>query len=130
MEKKDPDRELSDFDARLQQARATRKGPVHGAPGLKPETSGIGQALRIGVEMVSALVVGVGLGWFLDNLLGTKPWMMIVFIFLGGAAGILNVYRTAMRMMEEFDEDSKDSGTSGATNGNESGKSAENSPEK
>jgi len=35
----------------------------------------------------------MGAGWLLDRWLGTKPWLMIVFFFLGAAAGIMNVYR-------------------------------------
>lgn len=58
-----------------------------------PSMAGLGQAMRVGVELVSALVVGVGIGFGLDYLLGTKPWMMLVFFFVGAAAGMLNVWR-------------------------------------
>lgn len=58
-----------------------------------PSMAGLGQAMRVGVELVSALVVGVGIGFGLDYLLGTKPWMMLVFFFVGAAAGLLNVWR-------------------------------------
>ncbi|HEY9163760.1 MAG TPA: AtpZ/AtpI family protein, partial [Magnetovibrio sp.] len=50
---------------------------------------------------ISGLVVGVGLGWLMDDWFDTKPFLMIVFIFLGGAAGMLNVYRTSMQMAED-----------------------------
>ena len=104
MTQENSDRDLSDFEARLNKARATQAGHhAAKAPKLRTETSGFGQAFRIGAELISALIVGVGLGWTLDKWLGTKPWMMIIFIFLGGAAGILNVYRTAMRMAEQVD---------------------------
>lgn len=49
--------------------------------------------LRVGVELVAAMVVGVGIGWALDRWLGTRPLMLIVFVFLGGAGGIANVWR-------------------------------------
>ncbi|MYK15414.1 MAG: AtpZ/AtpI family protein, partial [Rhodospirillaceae bacterium] len=55
---------------------------------------GIGLALRIRTELVAGLAVGVAIGLGLDWWLGTKPWLMIVFFFLGAAAGIVNVYRT------------------------------------
>lgn len=58
----------------------------------------LGLALRVGVEMVVSLAIGVGIGWSLDAWLGTRPWLMLVFIVLGGAAGILNVYRMARGM--------------------------------
>ena len=54
----------------------------------------MGLAFRIGIELVAALAVGVGIGWLLDVWLDTKPWLMVVFFFLGAGAGILNVYRT------------------------------------
>lgn len=110
------DRGLNDFEARLKKAQATQTGhKAAQAPKLRSESSGFGQAFRIGAELISALLVGVGLGWFLDSWLDTKPLMMILFIFLGGAAGIINVYRTAMRMAEEAE------GTAEQGSGNETG---------
>ncbi len=55
--------------------------------------SSLGLAFRIGVEMVSALVVGVGIGVLLDWWLDTKPLFLVVFFLLGAGAGIVNVYR-------------------------------------
>nr|WP_255568588.1 AtpZ/AtpI family protein [Neoroseomonas alba] len=52
-----------------------------------------GFGLRAGVEVVSALVVGIGLGFWLDRWLGTWPWLFLVFFVMGSAAGVLNVYR-------------------------------------
>jgi ATP synthase protein I len=49
--------------------------------------------LRVGVEMVSALVVSVGIGYVLDRWLGTRPIFLAIFVLLGGVAGILNVWR-------------------------------------
>ena len=57
--------------------------------------SGFGMAMRVGVELVAALVVGVGIGLLLDRWLGTAPLFLVVFFFLGAGAGILNVYRAA-----------------------------------
>ncbi len=57
--------------------------------------SALGLAFRVSVELVSALAVGLGIGWLLDEWLDTRPWLMLVFIVLGGAAGIMNVYRMA-----------------------------------
>jgi ATP synthase protein I len=88
---------LSDLDARLRAARE-RGTPKGGAGVGGGTTGGLGLGLRIGVEMVSALGVGLAIGWGLDRWLGTKPWLMVVFFFLGAAAGILNVYRAAQGM--------------------------------
>lgn len=81
---------LRQLKHRLAAARARNK---RGADG-EPETSGAGIAMRVGIEMVGSVAVGVGIGWGLDRWLGTKPWLFLVFFFLGGAAGMLNVYRT------------------------------------
>lgn len=60
--------------------------------------SAFGFALRAGVELVAALVVGGGIGWLLDRWLGTGPFLMVLFFFLGSGAGMLNVFRIARRM--------------------------------
>ena len=52
-----------------------------------------GIGMRVGIELVSALVVAVAIGYGLDYLFGTRPIMTAVFVLLGGAAGILNVWR-------------------------------------
>lgn len=54
---------------------------------------GLALAFRVGIELVSAVAVGAVLGWFIDDWLGTSPWGLLIFFFLGGGAGILNVYR-------------------------------------
>ena len=87
-----PSPSLDDLDAKLRQARTQR--PDEDA-NRKPDgpKSGLGFALRIGIELVATLAVGVGIGLLLDRWLGTTPWLMVVFFFLGSAAGFLNVYR-------------------------------------
>jgi len=82
---------LSDLKARLTAARA-RDGNRAGGD-AEPSDSGVGIAVRVGIELTGTLAVGVGIGWLLDRWLGSGPWLMVVFFFLGGGAGILNVYR-------------------------------------
>ena len=53
----------------------------------------IGQLSTIGLSFVFALVIGFGAGYWLDGVLGTRPWLSFVGFFLGLAAGVLNVYR-------------------------------------
>lgn len=55
----------------------------------------MGLAIRIGAELVASFVVGVGLGLGFDYLAGTRPWGLIVGLFVGGAAGMVNVARAA-----------------------------------
>ncbi len=53
----------------------------------------IGQLASIGMSFVFALAIGFGGGYWLDSMLGTKPWLSFVGFFLGLASGVLNVYR-------------------------------------
>jgi ATP synthase protein I len=53
----------------------------------------IGQLSTIGLSFVFALVIGFGAGYWLDGVLGTRPWLSFIGFFLGLAAGVLNVYR-------------------------------------
>jgi ATP synthase protein I len=53
----------------------------------------IGQLSSIGMSFVFALVIGFGVGYWLDGVLGTKPWLSFIGFFVGLAAGVLNVYR-------------------------------------
>ena len=61
----------------------------------------MGMAFKLGTELVAAVLVGTIIGFILDSWFGTKPWLMIIFFFLGAAAGMLNVVRTANRMQKE-----------------------------
>ena len=61
----------------------------------------MGSAFKLGTELVSAVVVGTIIGFILDSWFDTKPWLIIIFFFLGAAAGILNVIRTANQMQKE-----------------------------
>ena len=100
------------FKQRLDAARA-RQGLDPAAPktagsgGLPTGNWGIG--LRAGVEVVSALIAGAGLGFALDRWLETWPWLFLVGFVLGAAAGVLNVYRLfSPRKGEGKLDDSKD----------------------
>ncbi|APT58118.1 MAG: hypothetical protein DI601_20680 [Azospirillum brasilense] len=83
-----------DFDDRLRKARAQQglePDPGKGKGGLPAGVWGLG--LRIGAELVSALIVGTVIGMALDRWFGTSPWLLLVFFLVGGAAGVLNLYR-------------------------------------
>jgi len=94
---------LKDLDARLRAARerqetvASEKRPV-----LRSE-QGAGIGYRVSVELFAGMLFGGGVGWFLDRLLGTRPWLMVVLFLLGSAAGLLNSYR-AMKRAERDDD--------------------------
>jgi len=85
------------FNSRLQAARIKQgletppkpTGKIPGGAGA----SAWGIGLRLGVEMVSALVVAIAIGYGLDRYFGTRPVLLLVFLPLGIAAGISNVWR-------------------------------------
>lgn len=52
-------------------------------------------AWRMVVELVSGLGIGFAIGYGLDALLGTRPWLLVIFIFLGFAAGVKTMMATA-----------------------------------
>jgi len=62
----------------------------------------LGKALKISTELVAAVVVGTTLGFILDNWFDTRPWLTISFFFMGVAAGILNVIKSAKNMHKNF----------------------------
>ena len=62
----------------------------------------LGKALKISTELVAAVVVGSTIGFILDNWFDTKPWLTIVFFFIGVTAGILNVIKSAKKMQKNF----------------------------
>jgi ATP synthase protein I len=87
-------RPLDDLDARLRAARAGsevgQQGPAQDGAGMG---AGAGIGVRIGVELVAGIGVGALIGYGLDSWLGTRPWLMVVFFFLGAAASVVNMYR-------------------------------------
>ena len=88
----------NDFKTRLKIA----KKEVDQKSNINDNKKGLfmGSAFRLGTELVAAVVVGTIIGFILDSWFDTKPWLMIIFFFLGTAAGILNVIRTANRMQK------------------------------
>ena len=63
----------------------------------------LGNAFKLGTELVAAVVVGTIIGFILDNWFGTKPILIIIFFLFGSAAGILNVIKAAKRMQKNGD---------------------------
>ena len=81
----DLSKRIAEFEIRQQEERRYRKA--------KLPTGGMALAGRVTTELVAGVVVGTFIGWALDNWLGTTPTSMVVFFFLGSAAGMMNVWR-------------------------------------
>ena len=63
-------------------------------------SSSIGAAFKLSTELVSAVAVGTIIGFILDNWFGTKPWLILIFFFVGVIAGIMNVIKSAKKMQK------------------------------
>ena len=65
------------------------------------EKSSFGKAFQLSTELVSAVLVATIIGFILDNWFDTKPWLIIIFFFIGVAAGIMNAIRSAKNMQKD-----------------------------
>jgi ATP synthase protein I len=89
------------LSARLQRLSERLARDQAGRPSDSPgedratTASGYARGFRLSSELVAGVLVGAGLGWLIDRLLGISPWGLIVFLLLGFAAGVLNVMRSA-----------------------------------
>ena len=81
----DLSKRIAEFESRQREERRYRKA--------KLPTDGMALAGRVTTELVAGVVVGTFIGWAFDNWLGTAPTLMVVFFFLGSAAGMMNVWR-------------------------------------
>jgi len=91
----DPDaRRLADIEERLRKAREKRDEVRQ----VEAPNSKLGIAFRLVTELMAAVIVGGAIGWGLDRILGTGPFLLIVMFMVGVAAGIFTVVRTAQQM--------------------------------
>ena len=88
-----------DFKTRLKIAKSKIKDQA--LSDSEKKGSFMGSAFKLGTELVAAVAVGTIIGFILDSWFDTKPWLIIIFFFLGAAAGMLNVIRAANRMQKE-----------------------------
>ena len=87
---------LKEITTRLEIAKKKIKKELMENKGTN--VASLGNALKLGTELIAAVLVGSILGYILDNWFDTKPFIMISFFFIGVAAGILNVIRSAKKM--------------------------------
>ena len=88
-----------DFKTRLKIAKSKIKKKLD--DDSENRASFMGNAFKLGTELVAAVAVGTIIGFILDGWFDTKPWLIIIFFFLGATAGMLNVIRTANQMQKE-----------------------------
>ena len=89
-------RNLKEISTRLEIAKKNIKKNQSRSKGSN--AASFGKALKISTELVASVVVGATIGFILDNWFDTKPLLTICFFFMGVAAGISNVIRSAKKM--------------------------------
>ncbi len=62
----------------------------------------LGKYSALGLEMAISVVIGMAIGYYLDKWLGTSPWLTIVWIGLGFAAGVRSLYRSAVQSEKDL----------------------------
>ena len=92
--------DFENFKTRLKIAKDKLKNNIKNE-NIKGNRSFMGSAFKLGTDLVAAVVVGTIIGFILDTWFDTKPWLIIIFFFLGAAAGMLIVIKTANRMQKE-----------------------------
>ena len=88
-----------DFKTRLKIAKSKIKKQLDNDK--EKRGSFMGSAFKLGTELVAAVAVGTIIGFILDTLFDTKPWLIVLFFFLGTIAGMLNVIRAANKMQKK-----------------------------
>jgi len=83
---------LGELDRRLKQAH---KADQRGDQQSEKRGAALGFGFKVAVDLVCAIAVGFGIGYFLDWWLGTSPLFLLIMLPLGMAAGIMNVVRAA-----------------------------------
>ena len=74
------------------------------AGGQRAATPSLGEYAGIGLQLAASIVAFMFAGMWLDRRLGTSPWLLILFVFGGAAAGFYSIYRKLMTAQRRADE--------------------------
>ena len=111
---REPERDDDALNARLAKLNEALRAhderqASRSSSGAKSSGNSFGRAMSAGLnvfsEFVAAIVVGAFCGWQADAWLGTKPWLLVLFLGLGTAAGFWNIYRIAARKAPSYEQD-------------------------
>jgi ATP synthase protein I len=93
---------ISDLGSRLGKARSGRPESGQDDANADSRRRGMAYGMRMAADLVAAIIVGSAIGWGLDWVLGSRPWLFLIFFLLGFAAGVLNVVRAYERVQREL----------------------------
>jgi ATP synthase protein I len=78
-------------------ARAEHAEKVRVGVNVQQADDGSRLGNRVLAELIGGLVGGAVVGWVLDRLIGTSPWLLLVFLGLGIAAAFRNIIRISTK---------------------------------
>jgi ATP synthase protein I len=96
------ERRISELGNRLGRVRSERDAQEHAGANAETQGRGMAYGMRMAAELVAAVIVGGVIGWSLDWVLGSRPWLFLVFFLLGFAAGVVNVIRAYERLQRAY----------------------------
>jgi ATP synthase protein I len=96
------EKRISELGDRLGKVRSQRESGQRADADAEMRGRGMAYGMRMAADLVAYVVVGGAIGWGLDWVLGSRPWLFLLFFLLGFAAGVLNVVRSYERMQREF----------------------------
>lgn len=64
----------------------------------------------LGISIVAATLIGLAMGYYLDRWFGTDPWLKLIFLGFGIAAGFRNVYILTERELRRQQAESTSEG--------------------
>ena len=68
----------------------------------------LGKFSALGLELAIAVILGLAIGYYLDKWLGTGPWMTVIWMAIGFAAGLRSLFRAALRSGKDLEKDEED----------------------
>lgn len=96
-EEREAFRQRSEAIGKRLDAVKTRREPENRSGFGSVDGSAFGKAFRFAAELLVGVGIGGFIGWALDRQLGTGPWLLVLFVILGFAAGVTNVIRGAQQ---------------------------------
>lgn len=87
--------QLDELKLRIAKAQKVSEG-TYGAKGdgATPQVKAWARVLRIGIDFISTVLAGLGLGWFADEQLGTAPWGLISLLLVGFVVAFWSLIQT------------------------------------
>ncbi len=100
-------RRADELGGRIDDAQAEKLAEIEAQKDRTNRSRGMTYGLRMSTELVAAIIVGGFIGFMLDQWLGTKPWLFLIFLLMGFVAGVRSVLRTFERVQSEIARETK-----------------------